>query len=264
MFIAPAFLMLTRRMKLRQADETTLILVDFEYTRYEKLAVEYLRETLGVRVVLVTDVAEVVNHFNVRPTGERDGMPTKTLLQDVAIFCHGLPNKLSFNYASMPWSRMNFSATELATIDAGVFVPGGCIYSYACRTGVSKDGEEFTDDDAASPDSSLAQKMADHFGVDVYAYLTRTFYGDCLVGPGGFEDLTKALKAARAAGASGVVSLPPQHEALPHPGIGGSRAEKEGTKDYALWRVLGAIALPVAGETPKGLSTEMRQFRPCE
>lgn len=264
MFIGPAVATVNRSLDLRPAERTTVLFADHGYTRFEKLALEQLTARPDVKVLPVTTVAAIVNHFNTRPRGEQDGVPTKTLIQDVVIFCHGFPGKFAFNLSALPGSPMDFTDSDLGSIDADVFVPGGCIVSYACRTGIALDKSEFVDDAAAKPEASLAKKMADHFGVDVFAYLTRTYYGDCLVSAGGFDALAKALSNARGAAAGGVVDLPPEHQGLPHPGIGGVKARWEGTHDYVLWRKLGALAMPVGHDTPKGLSQSIRRFRPYE
>ena len=264
MFIAPAFAMLSRDIELRPADRTTLLFVDDGYTRHEKLALEYLGTEKGVTLVPVSSTAAVVAHFNTRPQEEVDGQPTRTLVQDVAIFCHGYPNRLALNLSKWWSSAMNFGVDELGAIAADVFVPGGRILSYACRTGVGKDGEDFADDAAAEPENSLAQKMADHFGVEVQAFLTRTWYGEVLAEPGDIGGLIDALKQGREAAAGGVVDLPPSHEALPHPGLGSMRAWQDGSKDHALWRKLGAIAMPHGHDTPVGLSRGRRRFMPYQ
>lgn len=264
MFIGPAFAVVSRGLGLRPADSTTVLYADHGYTRHEKLALDLLGTLPGVRIVAVTTVAAIVRHFNARPRGEQDGHPTKTLIQDVYVFSHGFPNRLALNASKMPGSNMDFTEADLRRIDADVFVPNGRVLSYACRTGVSLDAESFPNDAAAKPEHSLARKMADHFGIEVLAYLRRTDYAGCTVPAGGYDALAKAVKDGRDAAAGGVIDLPPDHQALPHPGINGFRTRLEGTQGYALWRKQGAIALPVAAATPTGLSPDMRRFRPYE
>lgn len=264
MFIAPAFAMVSRGIELRPADRTTILFVDDGYTRHEKLALEYLSTERGVKVVPFKSAAAIVAHFNARPQAEIDGRPTRTLVQDVAIFCHGFPNRLALNLSRLPSASIDVGPAELGAIAADVFVPDGRIFSYACRTGVGKNGEDFADDSAAEPENSLAQKLADHFGVEVHAFLTRTWYGEVLAARGELDDLAETLEQARGGAAGGVVELPPLHEALPHPGIGGVRAWWEGTKDHVLWRKPGAIAMPYGHDTPAGLSSSRQRFLPYQ
>jgi hypothetical protein len=264
MFVGPAVTAVNRSLDLRSADRTTVLFVDDGYTRFERLAMEQLTALQGVKVVPVTTVANIVDHFNARPSGDLEGVPTKTLLQDVVIFSHGSPGKLTLNYSILPGGAIDFTDHELGAINADIFVPEGRIVSYACRTGTSVDAESLPNDAAAKPEFSLAQKMADHFGIEVYAYLSRTFYGNCLVAESDYDALASALNSARGSAAGGVVDLPPDHEALPHSGIGGLRAMWAGTDDYALWRKKGALAMPVGHDTPTGLSQTIRRFRPYE
>jgi hypothetical protein len=264
MFVGPAVATVNRSIDLRPAERTTVLYVADGYTRFEKLALEQLATRPDVTLVPITTAAAIVAHFNTRPRGQQDGVATKTLLQDVVIFAHGFPGKFAFNLSKRFDAAIDFTEDDLEKIDAHVFVPDGCILSYACRTGCGVDAKVFPNDAAAKPEASLAQRMADHFGVDVFAYLTRTFYGDCLVAPADFDDLASALNDARDAAGGGVVDLPPDHEALPHAGLGEWRARLDGTKDYALWRKRGALAMPVGHDTPKGLSQHIRRFRRYE
>lgn len=264
MFIAPAFAMVTRGLELRPADTTTVVFVDNGYTAHEKLALEYLRSAHGVKLVPVTTAAAVLHHWGTRPRGARDGRPTRTLVQDLVIFCHGFPNSLALNLSGSIGAAVDLGPAELDALPADVFVAEGRIVSYACRTGVHQGGEAFANEAAAQPDLSLAQRMADHFGVPVDAFMTRTFYGDGLMAPGEFDALAQALDSQRATAAGAVVNLPPAHEALPHPGLGGMRAWWDGTEGYALWRKAGAVAMPKGHHTPSGLPTTRRRFNPCE
>ncbi|MDY6993453.1 MAG: hypothetical protein SVR94_12750, partial [Pseudomonadota bacterium] len=176
----------------------------------------------------------------------------------------GLLGRLALNYKGLP--SIDITVDNLSSIDMDVFLPNGRIYSYACRTGIAKLGRKFNSDEEADPKNSLAQKMADHFKVDVYAFLTRTYYGNVLREKSDSERISSALKKARQTRDGEIIDIPPEHEGLPHPGLyeGGwfSSTDEEGTDEYALWRKQGAIRMPSAGDTPKGLSKSMRRFTP--
>ena len=107
--------------------------------------------------------------------------------------------------------------------------------------------------------------MADHFRVEVHAFLRRTFYGEGLREKNDSKRISDTLKKARKTREGQVIDIPPDHEGLPHPWLGGVfgiRSQKEGTFGYALWRKAGAIKMPFAAKTPEGLSRSMRRFTP--
>ena len=145
-------------------------------------------------------------------------------------------------------------------------MPDGKIYSYACRTGISSWKEKFKNEKEADPQNSLAQKMADHFKVHVHAYLSRSDYGNVLREKSNSKRIAEAMKKGRETRNGKVIDIQPDHEGLPHPGLakGGifSRTDEEGTDEYALWRKQGAIRMPHAHSTPKGLNKMMREFTP--
>ncbi|QRK04751.1 hypothetical protein JQX13_31585 [Archangium violaceum] len=172
--------------------------------------------------------------------------------------------KLNFN-GPFRTPAIDFSASELSATRKDAFVPDGRIYSYACRTGASKIWESFSSDADAGMEGSLAQKMANHYKVEVHAFLRRSFYGGILREKSTSLALSEALKEARKTQKGQVIELPSEHQALPHPGLADglfSGAVKEGTSGYALWRKAGGIELPSTGQTPKGLSAGMHVFTP--
>lgn len=263
-FIATGFTMGDRGLKLRKADKKTIALVDVDYTKLEKGPLEILKKRHGFNIVTVCDYSAVTSYINNRPENQKDGRPVKTLIQDVAFFCHGLPKELRLNYrGSGP--DIKITNDNLSSIKQNVFVKDGRIYSYACRTGVSSWKEKFDSDAEAGLENSLAQKMADHFRVEVHAFLRRTFYGEVLREKNDSKRISDTLKKARKTREGQVIDIPPVHEGLPHPWLGGLfgiGSQKEGTFGYALWRKAGAIRMPFAAKTPEGLSRSMRRFRP--
>lgn len=262
MFIASAFRVLDRDL-LRRANQQTLLFVDEGYTKAEKLPLEFLVDQHGVRVVSIATTAELVQYMNTRPLHQ--DCKRRVLLQDVIFFCHGYPGVIDLNYKGHQAVRLD--ASSLASIGTDVFVADGRIGSYACRTGNGSYWTgSFQSDADALPEESLAQKMADHFGVEVRAFLTKSFYGNVLRASSDSKRIADALKAARIEKEGSVIQIPPDHEALPHAGLseGGilSRTDEEGTNDYALWRKRGAIDWPESADEPAGLSRAPRIFLP--
>jgi hypothetical protein len=113
-------------------------------------------------------------------------------------------------------------------------------FCYACRTGISSSADSFSSD-YAHPEKSLAQQMADKFKVELHAFLCRSNY-EAVIRKKNFvggkdvasEAIASPLKSARVTREG--------------------KAKEEGTNAYALWRKQGGIDMPVAGETPKGLT----------
>ena len=186
-------------------------------------------------------------------------------LQDVAFFSHGVVGRIALDYDGE--DDINFEIKNFTSVRKDAFMSTGRIYSYACRTGVSVEDLTlgFKSEADAHPENSFAQKMADHFDIEVHAFLRRSHYGDVIRVKSESVTISSTLKTARATKEGSVIDIPPEHEALPHPGLASSwnpvsSAKREGTVDYALWRKRGGLSLPVAGDSPTGLPAEMRVF----
>ena len=259
MFIATGFSIVDRKIQLRSAFKNTIVFADIEYTWQEKfLSIGLLRlrrQDLNLNIKSIHDTNEVINYIN-----NRDNEVGGILIQDIFFFCHGVPGRLALNFNNSP--DIDITIDNLPSINANVFSPDGLIYSYACRTGISRSGKTFQNDGDAEPENSLAQKMANHFRVNVYAFLTRTDYGEVLRIKGDSERISTTLKNTRSTMEGEIIQIPPDHETLPHPGLGGWGEWREGTDKYALWRKQGAIEIPSSGSTPIGLSKGMKLFTP--
>lgn len=262
MFIAPTVAMGDRGMGFTSCDVKTVLYMDLGYTRTEKLAIEALRNQ-GFNVIGIGSAAEVISHLSERPQQTVDDCLEKTLINRVFFFCHGVPGELSLDYPRVG-SRIRLTSGDFSRLTAEMFAPGARIVSYACRTGVAATGEEFASDDDARPQHSLAQQLATQLNIGVEAFYTRTLYEHLLVATDQTtrDALADALKSARRGHGGQIIDLPPNHEALPHDGLGGARAWWEGTDDYALWRKGGATGLPTSASSPSGLSAGIQHFSP--
>lgn len=272
MFMACGFALADRQLHFRTADQTTIAYVDNDYTKAEKLPIEQLKEAKGINLVKISSSADVVEYINTRPTFERDGKVGKLLIQDVAFFSHGVPGRIALNFDSSP--DVDVDHEQLAKMAKDVFIANGRIYSYACRTGIASWYEAhwtnfntpFKSDQDANPKDSLAQAMANHFGINVHAFYTRSSYSEVLRVASDSDRISRALKAARAAEEGNIIDIPSEHEALPHPGLADDwndwGEEKEGTSEYALWRKKGARSMPVSASSPAGLSKGLKLFKP--
>lgn len=258
MFIAAAYLPATKSQNFRPATRKTIAYVDDGYTPLEKMTLDLLRDKLSFNVIKLSSSADIISCMS------KDREEYK--LQDVLFFSHGTNTSISLNYRGLPIMELNHA--NFTAVPKKAFAEHGRIFSYACRTGVSEGGGEFESEADAKPELSMAQKMADHFGIEVHAFLRRSHYGKVIRNVADSSSLSTLLKSAREGRESEVIELPPNHQALPHPGLarytnpfGGQK--KEGTAGFALWRKGGGIVLPSAGDTPKGLPAVMRVFRPA-
>lgn len=256
MFVAAAY---AKVKHLRFATKTTIAYVDNGYTRAEKLTLDNLHDKFGHEIVKITKLEDVITLLN----KDRD----ECKLQDVAFFSHGIVGHIVLNYGThgntIPFGIDNFTAVR-----KDAFLSSGQIYSYACRTGVAVEDYKmgFKSEAEAHPENSLAQQMANHFGVEVHAFLRRSFYGNVMRSQSQSASISTTLKAERETKDGSIIDIPPDHEALPHSGLADSfnplsGPKREGTDNYALWRKGGGLTLPSAADSPEGLPTEMRVFK---
>ncbi|UOF17346.1 hypothetical protein IEQ11_12255 [Lysobacter capsici] len=265
MFIAASYRIAKHNQLFRTADKTTLAYVDNGYVRFEKLTLDYLAQNHNCKIQKITKQADIATLLNEDRENHK--------LQDVAFFSHGIVGKISLNYDGA--TAIDFDEKLMKSVSSTAFTRDGRLFSYACRTGVSVEDWKrgFNNESEAAPQNSLAQKLADHFDIEVHAYLRRTFYGDVLRAKAQSAGIASTLKSTRDTRKDDtlIVDLPPEHEALPHPGLAdnGSTgifgyfergAIGEGTDNYALWRKQGGRVFPTAADSPKGLPTDMRRF----
>lgn len=263
MFIGAAFPMAKA---MRQADRVVIAYVDEGYTHLEKLAIDLLQKNCAAKANSKTvEVKKLASSVDVTDLLNRAREDYKLL--DVFFASHGVVGAIDLSYSGR--KSVKITSGAVPSIATSAFAPHGRLYSYACRTGVSVEDYKagFKTEADAKPENSLAQKMADHFGIEVHAFLRRSFYGNVLRDPSMSETIVKALSAGRkVSGDNAVIDIPPEHEGLPHSGLADgwilSGPKREGTDNYALWRKLGGRTLPTAADSPAGLGAEMRVFKP--
>lgn len=250
------------RLSKGKADKTTIAYVSYGYTNLEIGVLEYWCNHNSFDVFKLCFQKDLIKLMN----KDRDEYKIINLI----IFSHGYPKIINLNYKGD--EDIVFDASTLNMFIPTAFALDGKIFSYACRTGIShRTCESFYSDNDAQPQHSLAQQLADYFGVSVYAFLTRTFYGDILRqrDKATSRQLSKNLKKLRATGGDfSVYKLSDEHEALPHPGLADGLfkfgSKREGTNGFALWRKQGGRMLPSSGEPPTGLTKGLVKFTPKE
>lgn len=266
MFIGAAYQMAKR---MRTADRIVIAYVDEGYTYLEKLAIDQLADLYKakarsgiVEVIRLGHSGAVTNLFNRRREEYK--------MLDVYFSSHGVINLIDLGYKGR--KSVQFGRSSLTSVSNDAFALHGRVYSYACRTGIATEDymQGFNDEAIAKPENSLAQLIADHFGIEVHAFLRRTFYGYVLRDISASNAITKTLREGRkVSGSKAVINIPPEHEGLPHPELAdrgssllGTGPKGEGTDNFALWRKQGGRSLPSAADSPVGLGAEMRAFKP--
>ncbi|ACX89983.1 hypothetical protein Pecwa_4259 [Pectobacterium parmentieri WPP163] len=258
MFIGAATCQLTKSQD--EADRTTIAYVAEGYTKLELGVLENWCNKHKFNIFRLDSNNDLITLMN------KDREEYKII--SLIFFSHGYPGVISLNYGSE--KKVNFSHETLNSCTPNIFSLDGKIFSYACRTGISNLlNRSFDNDSDAGPEKSLAQQLADYFGISVYAFLTRTFYGNILRQrtEETSRQLSENLKKSRATGGDfSVYRLSDEHEALPHPGLADGildfGAKGEGTNGFALWRKQGGLVLPSSGETPTGLTKGLVKFTP--
>ncbi|HHA1349775.1 TPA: hypothetical protein ACOEER_000807 [Enterobacter ludwigii] len=93
----------------------------------------------------------------------------------MVFFCHGIINIASFHYSGDNEYAGEFSIGDIDDVYESVFDYDAEIITYACRAGISVDGNDLTGKDAGQKQSP-AQKIADTWDVKVNAFEMRSSY----------------------------------------------------------------------------------------
>ncbi|WAF78975.1 hypothetical protein NRL00_10555 [Aeromonas dhakensis] len=243
---------------LRKADNTVIAYVKSGYTDLELGVIESYKAKYGCEIKRINSLGDFVALLN------RDRENVK--IQDLYLYCHGLPNRVSINYGAKP--DIDVSVGNLSSIKSDIFSKDGILHSFACRMGV--DAHPYTqinsykNDSEVNPESSLAMKMAKYFNVTVKAFLTRTDYSNVVKDNSVTGQIEENLDSLRKGEDKEVYTLlNGEYEALHHVGLStGWRGRWSGVSNYALWRKQGGRQQPVSGKSPSGLSHGAKQFKP--
>lgn len=224
-------------------DKKQRILVVFQqgYTENDIQRINEYTKKLKARIVYVKNVQELIQFLNQRIEKQR-------YIRKLVFFSHGVVGKICFHY------------------DAEVI-------SYACRTGIGRDGSSFSNSIEAHPEESLAQKMATTWKVTVFAFEKRSSYA----GTYGTDKETAEASEANAIlkkyqkqqsdYASGRSKTPPSEflrlryeSKKEHAQALEKRNENKDTGGGPIMP-LGAWHLPISGETPTGLKNGLQSYR---
>jgi len=214
----------------------------------EKSAKKHYSE---VNFVKINSVKELINYIN---NGNKKIGRETIKIKTIKIFAHGLASVLDFGLDGNNRQSQQFKISHVSQLKKDIFSKDAKLYSYACRTGnadtrpiVSVNPMYKYDDnwlELVKPSKSLAQKLADHLNVTVYAYLKRSLYTSTWNDKGD-EKYQKDYKE------------------IDDESINGWGNLKKWVFDWdeALWHPNGAYAPPTTGETPYGLPSGMYIFK---
>lgn len=146
------------------------IMVVFQqgYSEYDISKINEYSEKQNSRVIYVKNKDEFVSFLRQRKAKKR-------LIKKMIFFCHGIINIASFHYAGNNEGAGEFSISDIEDVYESVFDYDAEITTYACRAGISVDGDDLTGKDAGQKQSP-AQKMADRWDMKVNAFEMRSSY----------------------------------------------------------------------------------------
>ena len=188
------------------------------------------------------DIVNYINEPNVLEVTKTTPRTTRKVCRKITrvhVYSHGYPSELRFGYNGSNDKAQTFGKIHVASITKDRFDREAIFYSYACRTGMSDERSlrnklSFKNDAEAKPKDSLAQMLANHLDIKVYAWIMRTDYKP-VWNDGGDKKFRAGYKKL---------------------------VRKKGRlwNDKCIWHPEGAYNSPGAGSTPKGLSKNVYLF----
>ena len=243
----------------KHGDKELLTMAVFieNYTPKQLARIEQHSKKHGYNFVKLNSADDLVNYVNSQDVGCSEKISNDRQLDkisDIDIFAHGVSNSIVFGYKTKLAEEYRFDEADLKKLDKGAFKPSCVINSEACRTanatfseyypGPPYDGapKQASHDIFFKVDESLAQKMADHLGVTVEAYVSRTDYSGTL-----------GTRSQRVMHKLGLDSGWLEHSISNQEKIDGAVFDPDGAYN------------PVSGGvTPVGSNTQKREFTPSE
>lgn len=143
------------------------------YSSNDRERINEYTETHHARIKYVKNVAQLIAFLNERKSKNR-------LIKKLTIYSHGIIDFFSFHYGDGIVADETpglLGKSQIPQILEEVFDFDAVLESYACRTGISIDSEDFSEQKGeAGQENSLAQIMADAWLINVKAYESRSDY----------------------------------------------------------------------------------------
>lgn len=249
-------------------DKKQRILVVFQqgYTENDIQRINEYTKKLKARIVYVKNVQELILFLNQRIEKQR-------YIRKLVFFSHGVVGKICFHYDGDREEQGELTSELITQVKSSSFHYDAEVISYACRTGIGRDGSSFSNSIEAHPEESLAQKMATAWKVTVFAFEKRSSYA----GTYGTDKETAEASEANAILKkyqkqqsdydSGRSKTPPSEFLRLSYELKQERTEaitqREANKKTGDGPImpLGAWHLPTSGETPTGLKNGLQSYR---
>jgi RHS repeat-associated protein len=173
--------------KIAGDEQTTLLLFKAGYSDGQIKRIQKYVNKKGVKIQVLTHSDDLVNYINNKSITDKASGRTEDPITHLQIYAHGTitgpgNGAISFGYhqeVARIESDYRFDKDDVAKVKPSSFSPNAFIISYACRTGAGKDvGDRGFDTD---PENSLAQNMADVWGVTIYALQRRSDYQSIII-----------------------------------------------------------------------------------
>jgi len=168
-------------------EQTTLLLFKAGYSDGQIKRIQKYLNKKGIKMQVLTHSNDLVNYINNKSITNKASGRRDDPITHLQIYAHGTitgpgNGAISFGYhqdGKGIESDYRFDKNDVAKVKPSSFSPKAFIISYACRTGAGKDvGERGSDTD---PEKSLAQNMADVWGITNYALQRRSDYENIII-----------------------------------------------------------------------------------
>lgn len=221
-----------------------LVVFQFKYTAKDIERINEFARQAQARVVYVKSEAEFIDFLNKRESLNRE-------IKKLEIYSHGVVGFISFHYSSdiFKHDRVpegSFGKASVDKVRPKIFAKDALVSSYACRTGIGEEGEQFKNSSSAKPEHSLAQHMANKWSVPIRAFERRSLYA---------KTYGTAEEISRARGYKGVDPLLKERAKS-------IDAREKHEKDGGPIMPKGAWHPPTSGNTPEGLQNGMQTYQP--
>lgn len=242
------------------------ILVVFQhgYTSTDIQRINEYTTRLNARVIYVKTVSELIKFLNQR-------IEKKRAIKKLMVFSHGVVGRISLRYAGDDVTSGEFTKTSVTQVNKSIFDYDAEVISYACRTGIGKDGESFKSSAEAQPEKSLAQDMANQWMVTVKAFERRSLYAKTY-GTGTeikeaqdseaiIKEYDKKEKLYNDGKLKDKPQKPPNYDLLKERTKSIKTRDQNAKGDDGPIMPLGAWHLPTSGATPTGLKNGLQVYR---
>lgn len=249
-------------------DKKQRILVVFQqgYTENDIQRINEYTKKLKARIVYVKNVQELIQFLNQRIEKQR-------YIRKLVFFSHGVVGKICFHYDGDREEQGELTSELITQVKSSSFHYDAEVISYACRTGIGRDGSSFSNSMEAHPEESLAQKMATTWKVTVFAFEKRSSYAGTYGTDKEYAQASEAklkgdkYKQQQSDYASGRSKTPPSEFLRLGYELKKEHADALETRDLnkktggGPIMPLGAWHLPTSGETPTGLKNGLQSYR---